>query len=567
MMKYKSFLTGFVAGLAVMVVFQNYVILHSLYPSIKEYTLSPDDKLSSHNSNNINNLDDDDDDDNANHVSIRQASSITDSLMEQVIVLTNSDDEAQDAHGNRNVAKTSSVHVNTIQKKGQATPQNQISNDKLPAGASNVNYTIMVDDWDQSSSAGLVSPTTPELKALLETFSAQPATSTVPWPNVTTLAYKLGWFHSGYRNQIMAFSVVVFEARRRGHGQLLINSFSQKDTYGSNKKIPFDTLWDVPYWNSHYPHLPRLVTFDATLHDQYNMEDYPPRFKLGNGIYSNNDNTFITPSPVRPYMFGNQQLMYAYKGYAKGVGDYAEDGHRNAAEILMLKGAMRPHPDMQAIIDEKVRTLCLLGDSSSNNNQTDTTPQQSSPPPPTPLPPYDYMTLHARVEPDMQAHPMCRDKKVLNLTDIFDFIQTKWKEPPVSTIFMPINRQYMEKEGQIPNNTSSEKINWIAVENLKALNWARDEGLWNGRAKVIEFGANALEGTRYAKTPSTPGAMLNFFIGVDAKIFIGTEVSSFSHDLLATRFFRNYGENYKYLPDGLHDWTPPGIVDPPGFRC
>ena len=160
---------------------------------------------------------------------------------------------------------------------------------------------------------------------------------------------------------------------------------------------------------------------------------------------------------------------------------------------------------------------------------------------------------------------------MLNLTDIFDFIEAKWpNDPPVTKIFMPINRQYLEKEGLIDEakvKPNDPKINWVAVENLKALNRARDEGLWGGRVKVIEFGANALQDTVYADRPSTAGAMLNFFIAIKAKIFIGTEVSSFSHDLLATRFFRNYMENYKYLPDGLHDWTPPGTIDPPGFGC
>lgn len=169
----------------------------------------------------------------------------------------------------------------------------------------------------------------------------------------------------------------------------------------------------------------------------------------------------------------------------------------------------------------------------------------------------------------MQRHKVCRDKKVLNLTDIFDFIEAKWKDPPVSKIFMPINRQYLEAEGTWVEGKRQPKkgINWIAVENLKALNRARDYGLWNGQVKVYEFGANSLVGTVYEKIPSTPGAMLNFFIGIQAKILIGTKVSSYSHDLLATRFFRGYKENYKYLPEGLIEWTPPHLKDPPGFEC
>jgi hypothetical protein len=162
----------------------------------------------------------------------------------------------------------------------------------------------------------------------------------------------------------------------------------------------------------------------------------------------------------------------------------------------------------------------------------------------------------------MQKQLVCVDKKVLNLTHIFDFMEQTWPDdPPASRIFMPINRQALEKE--IIDNPSND----VAVNNLNELNRAVSEGLWGGKAKVFEFGANALKGTRYAEKPSTTGAMLNFFIGVNAKVFIGTEVSSYSHDLLATRFYRDKMENYKYLPEGLIDWTPPGTEDSPGFRC
>jgi hypothetical protein len=60
-------------------------------------------------------------------------------------------------------------------------------------------------------------------------------------------------------------------------------------------------------------------------------------------------------------------------------------------------------------------------------------------------------------------------------------------------------------------------------------------------------------GTKFEQRRSTTGSLLNFFIGVNAKIFIGTKVSSFSHDLLATRFYRGMMENLQVLAV----WTPP----------
>ena len=181
------------------------------------------------------------------------------------------------------------------------------------------------------------------------------------------------------------------------------------------------------------------------------------------------------------------------------------------------------------------------------------------------------MTLHARIEPDMQRHPVCKDIKVLKLADIFDFIQDKWPDPPISHIFMPINRQILEREGSEDVVQSlqemNETVNWIAVDNLRALNKARDEGLWNGRVKVFEFGSNALMDTEYAEVSSTAGALINFFIGVGGKIFIGSEVSSWASSLAVMRFYRNDTETYKYLPDGLQEWIEPGTIDPPEFLC
>ena len=156
---------------------------------------------------------------------------------------------------------------------------------------------------------------------------------------------------------------------------------------------------------------------------------------------------------------------------------------------------------------------------------------------------------------------------------------------------------YLEAEGTLPASYKDDDgtradINWVAVRNLELLNRitnhknAKDGeflgGLWNGKIPVVEFGSEALHGTVYEHRPSTSGAILNFFLGLDADIFIGTEVSSFSHDILNTRFFRGFStseknvqddknnlreNNYKYLPSGLEEWITNNMTAPPGFQC
>lgn len=373
--------------------------------------------------------------------------------------------------------------------------------------------------------------------------------------NVSTVTNKPGGFYSGFRNQMMVFTAIVINTHKKGHGQIFVGSLKQKDTYGTNKYIPFERLWDVGYWNSFYPLLPRLVRPDPVIHDQWDVEN--DKYYWYNGSFTDANNSTWTDRPTRPAYEGKQHHLFgAYQRYSRGVGGLAEglDGHRHPAEILMMRGAMRPHAKLRKLIDGFLASL---------RNGTDTTE------------PVEYMTLHARIEPDMQKHPVCKHLKVLNLTDIFDWIQEKWPDPPAKHIFMPINRQMLEKEGREENlqyhlaKNQTEHINWIAVNNLRALNEARDKGLWGGRAKVFEFGANALKDTEFADRPSTIGALVNFFIAIGGNIFVGTTISTYAHDILATRFFRNKTENcnYLYLPDGLHDWTPPGTIDPPGSQC
>jgi hypothetical protein len=359
-----------------------------------------------------------------------------------------------------------------------------------------------------------------------------------PWANVTTLAYFQHLFYSGYRNQMMALNVIVMEAVLKGHGQILYTSLRHKDTFGSNKGLHFDRLFDVEHWNSFYPALPRMVWCDQDIFTHFNCS-MAESGDLGKSVYDKWNINAPEQNATKPYSFGRMhRLVAAFTKYVKGRGPYSIPNFRNSAELLILRGALRPHPDLMAIVN---RLRGSVEDAS-------------------------YMTLHARVEPDMQHHYPCKTVKVYFLSEIFEFLERKWPVPPVTQVFLPINRQYMEKEGH-ENKKNPNATNWIAVKNIRALNDAVQHGLWNGTVKVFEFGANALKGSRFEHTSSTPGAMLNFFISIGGKEFVGTEVSSYSHDLVATRFYRGNMNNYKYLPTGLEEWTPEGIIDAPPFHC
>jgi hypothetical protein len=352
---------------------------------------------------------------------------------------------------------------------------------------------------------------------------------TKPFANVTTVGFKSHAFISGYRNQIQSFTAFVALAGIEKHSQILMPTIRHKDTFGTNKLIPFEFLFDVEHWNSFYPALPRMVHCDQELFPNYNCT-------ARRGIMTND--TTLLHWDDRFY----NKLFSIYMRYSlKQRGPMMAAGFRNSMDLLMIKGALRPHPDLLAITNQ------LLGDLGGNGT-------------------IPYMTLHARVEPDMIKHPVCLDYKVTNLTEVFRFLEKTFPDPPATRIFMPINRQYMEDGGKI-DTLNRDKTNWLAVENLEELNRAVKDGLWGGRAKVFEFGSNALKGSKYESHPSTAGAVLNFFIAQHANVFVGTRISSYSMDLLHARFYNGNIENYQYLPSGLRRWTDNTTEHPPGFGC
>lgn len=390
----------------------------------------------------------------------------------------------------------------------------------------------------------------------------------------------------------MSLTMLILKARQEERAQILLDSLLHKDTYGTNLFSPFEFYFDVEHWNQHHSVLPRLVYFDPTLHSQWNPQTQSYHESILNG-------TTPTKNVTRPYGYakGSTRLAAAYQRYVKGNGKYVgaggavdggQDGvdntnntlttgssQRNPAEIVMLQGALRPHPALQDVLDNIKSNMMTIAKKNTNNDKKTITKLL-------------YMTLHARVEPDMQRHLVCKDKKVLKLQAIVDMVETTIVDgaSKLDVVFLPINRQYLEQEGIVngidamimeggnttttTSSSSSTNINWIAVENLATLNRLRTHGMWNGTVPVVEFGSNALKGTVYEHRPSTAGAILNYFLGLEADIFVGTEVSSFSHDLLATRFFRGRRDNnYKYLPNTglLESWITPDVVDPPGHVC
>mmetsp|Transcript_18914 Transcript_18914/g.21496 ORF Transcript_18914/g.21496 Transcript_18914/m.21496 type:complete len:480 (-) Transcript_18914:92-1531(-) len=363
-------------------------------------------------------------------------------------------------------------------------------------------------------------------------YEIQLQQSLKPLHNVSTCTY-MHMFYAGFCNQYSMFISVIMMATEANHSQILLHGIAWKDTYGTNHRLRHDYFFDVVHWNAYYPRLPRFVTYDKTLHNEVTLENVDA---IRPNLKWNIEYPYM--NATKPYSIGTKNKRVAwvrFLQYTKQV----EVGKRNRsdAELLMMKEAFKPHPEIQQIIDN-FKSLHQMK---------------------------DLLVLHARIEPDMQKHPVCKEYKVLNISDIVTMIYEKYEEPPVSTVLIVLNREILEQEAD-----DTEIDNELATHNLKVLNELVSKGLWGGRVKVVEAGSALAKHSGhklYSKYNSLVGSIINFFLAVEANIFIGTRVSSWSGTVINYRFYKEEKMNYFYQPKGL-DWVTPPLVDhPPRFIC
>ena len=351
-----------------------------------------------------------------------------------------------------------------------------------------------------------------------------------------TLAYFGSPFYSGFRNEGIAFTWFIMYAVQNNFSQVLLESINWKDLWlfepkrkKGEKRIapahaPHAVLFDIEHWNSYYPRLPRLVHYNPVEHYEFNHTRRKFR-----------DPKTAQAKATRPYAYGRQSECFGkYKEYTRRVVNNSSLS-RDPSEVLMLQGAFRPSREL-------VRLMDALHDGEP------------------------YLTLHARVEPDMQKHvvPRCSQFKVLRLTEIVAQLEQAFPDPPVRRVHVSVFRALLEHEATTnPNNT-------IALENLNELNRISRDGLWNGTVKVFEAGTDYILKTnhsRFVKYASIAGAVVNYVLSLQSQIFVGTEVSSFSLDVVQSRFFRGNFRNHFYRPEGILLVTTPDALHPPRFWC
>jgi hypothetical protein len=94
---------------------------------------------------------------------------------------------------------------------------------------------------------------------------------TTPDPDLPTLAYFQKAFYSGFRNEGMVFTAFVMYAVDNNFAQILLPTIRWKDSFGTDRAIPHEKLFDVIHWNSLYPALPRFVSYPPVAHREFNI--------------------------------------------------------------------------------------------------------------------------------------------------------------------------------------------------------------------------------------------------------------------------------------------------------
>ena len=213
-------------------------------------------------------------------------------------------------------------------------------------------------------------------KALKETLKVLPDVQTASLSRA---------FYSGLNNQMHRFIGTILLANTEKTGQIIEESIRWKDTFGTNKGVPHYRLWDVVHWNSFFPTLPRFASYDSehhphlqphlrntTIEGKVYSEIEVKHRKLDWDIWANKSITHPRPMGQFP-----QQNLNRYKQFTKklDLGHKTEKDHLEMYSLI-LKDALRPHPFLQKIIKEEMSKL--RGEEGGK-----------------------FMTLHARVEPDM----------------------------------------------------------------------------------------------------------------------------------------------------------------------
>jgi hypothetical protein len=187
----------------------------------------------------------------------------------------------------------------------------------------------------------------------------------------------------------------------------------------------------------------------------------------------------------------------------------------------------------------------------------------------------NFIALHARVELEMMSHT-CGKNMERNLTKIVQYVYQLYNDQPqtikssLSGLFIAVSRAGME----ITYNYRNSPFRAYAEENLHTLNrltgTRKSPNSFDEVIPAFECGETMLK-QYYESNPNIPDhgtllqSVINFYIAVSSDIFIGVAQSSYSTDILTTRYWLGKGlTNYRYTKDGIEAVENDGLPVPHG---
>jgi hypothetical protein len=205
---------------------------------------------------------------------------------------------------------------------------------------------------------------------------------------------------AGLCNQYMMFIGLVILAMKEGHDQIIEESIQWKDTYGQEKYVQHKKLFDIVHWNSFHPHLPRIVRYDREDHPDIKVRDGQENIEgqmfskaafLQSNVHGDPFQLAKNPTPLGQNI---RQPLNQYKILTRKVDEEDMSASfkttKTAFEII-IKDAFRPHPVIQSLMDQFIESMNVVPEGERGKQVHGR-----------------YMVIHARIEPDMQNHPMCK---------------------------------------------------------------------------------------------------------------------------------------------------------------
>lgn len=437
----------------------------------------------------------------------------------------------------------------------------------------------------------------------LKATSRRSATATELPPNSTlALLYPPGLL-GGYRNQVLRFISFVVYAKQNNLLQLHLPSLLWSTQVGGIGygvtwyPIPMDWIFDVEHWNSYTEHLPTLVRrfddetdpsdcwstppadADATYFDQLlnvtvqNRTLQPLQIaSLQQGVLAPIAN--VSQSVMAGILKVNPrqetflpQVQHCRNPVVYGGGtkaghlwnDYV-NFHKNGRRVPFqtdewIYRALQPASRWRAVGEECVQRHTASAEGGGGGR---------------------YVALHARVELEIMGH-VCGREMVKNLTQIVQQVRgllltEEQGDLAVDGLFIAVSRAGMETNHSLytqfqdyarDNIGTLDRLTGTETNSGKGLALSEDRSI-----PVFECGERILQGY-YRRHPDVPDhgsllqSVINFHIAVQADIFVGVKSSSYSTEVMTTRYYLGKGDhNYRYTLNGIEKVGNGGLPEP-----